>query len=63
MRRIALVSAIVAAIAAIAIPAAGASGRVLFHDHENFTDSFPGNICGIDGTSVVRGVDDFIEPA
>jgi hypothetical protein len=59
MSRIALMSVIVAAIAAVAIPAAGASGRVLFHNHENFTDSFPDSICGIDGTSVVKGVDNF----
>jgi hypothetical protein len=59
MSRVALMSAIVAAIAAVATPAAGASGRVLFHNHEHFTDSFPDNICGIDGTSVVSGVDNF----
>ncbi len=36
-----------------------AAPRIIAHFHENFTDSFPSEICGIAGTSVVRGVDNF----
>jgi len=54
-----LVAVIAAGLAVIAVPAAGAGSDLVFHEHENFTDSFPDNFCGIDGTSVVRGVDDF----
>ena len=54
-----LALAIVATIAGIAVSAAGATGSPVFHEHENFTDTFADNFCGISGTSVVRGVDDF----
>jgi hypothetical protein len=58
--RVGVLIAAVVAIVAVVIPASGvAAGRVLFHSHENFSDTFPDNICGIDGTSVVKGVDDF----
>jgi hypothetical protein len=50
----------VAAIVAVVLPGGGiAAGKVLFHSHDNFSDTFPDNVCGIDGTSVVKGVDDF----
>ena len=45
-------------LAALALAAQAAAGKVVFHSHDNFTDMFPDNICGIDGTSLVKGVDD-----
>jgi hypothetical protein len=59
MGRLALVSVVVAAIVAVVMPGSGVAAKPVFHSHENFSDTFADNICGIPGTSVARGVDNF----
>lgn len=59
MRRVALLSAVVAAIVAVVVPGSGVAAKPLFHSHENFSGTFEGDICGIPGTFVERGVDNF----
>ena len=59
MFRVSVVCALVVAGLAIAVPAIGSAGKVVFHSHENFRDSFADEFCGIQGTSVVKGVDNF----
>jgi hypothetical protein len=59
MRRSVLFCVAVAAIVAVVMPGAGAAAKVVFHEHENFSDTFADNICGIPGTTVVQGVDNF----
>jgi hypothetical protein len=59
MGRVALLSVLVAAIVAVVMPGSGVAAKPVFHSHENFSDTFADNVCGIDGTSVVRGVDNF----
>lgn len=45
---------------ALSLPSqASAASHVVFHNHDSFSDTFADNICGVDGTSVVRGVDNF----
>ena len=41
------------------MPGSGVAAKPVFHSHENFSDTFADNICGIPGTSVARGVDNF----
>ena len=57
MARVALLSVLVAAIVAVVMPGSGVAAKPVFHSHENFSDTFADNVCGIPGTSVVRGVD------
>jgi hypothetical protein len=57
MGRVAFISGVVAAIVAVVMPGSGVAAKPVFHSHENFSDTFPDNVCGIPGTSVVRGVD------
>jgi hypothetical protein len=59
MGRVALLSVVVAAIVAVVMPGSGVAAKVVFHSHENFSDTFADNICGIPGMSVARGVDNF----
>ena len=51
----------VVAVAALLLAAPGhvSAAPVSAHSHERFSDSFPNNLCGIAGTSVVRGVENF----
>jgi hypothetical protein len=53
---VAFASAVVAATTLVGI---GAAAAPVLDTHENFTDTFADSICGIPGTSVVRGVDNF----
>ena len=46
-------------VAALAGAGVGAASAPVLHTHENFTDTFDDEICGIAGTSEVRGVDNF----
>lgn len=48
-----------ASLIVLAVPGNASAARVIFHDHANFTDSFDDVFCGIAGTSVLRGVDNF----
>ena len=59
MRKFACICSIVAAAVAVAAGTGTAAKKAVFHSHENFTDTFPDSFCDIDGTSVVRGVDNF----
>ena len=49
-------SAVAAATTLVGI---GAAARPVIHEHESFNDTFADSICGIPGTSVARGVDNF----
>ena len=59
MRKSASFCVAIASLFVVAVPGHVTAARVIAHFHENFTDSFPDEICGIAGTSVVRGVDNF----
>lgn len=61
MRKTASFCVAMASLFVLAVPGNVTAARVIAHFHENFTDSFPDQICGIAGTSVVRGVDNFTE--
>ena len=50
---------VIAAIAALAIVAAASAAPPVTQSHENFSDTFADEMCGIAGTSVVRGVENF----
>jgi hypothetical protein len=50
---------VAAAVAALTVAAAGSAAKPTMQSHENFTDTFDDEICGIAGTSEVRGVDNF----
>jgi hypothetical protein len=57
MRRLCALSALVGALLlALAASTAGA-GPLIDRFHGTFSDTFPDNICGIDGTTVVSGMD------
>jgi hypothetical protein len=43
----------------LAAPGNVTAARIVAHSHENFSDTFDINYCGIAGTSVIRGVEDF----
>jgi hypothetical protein len=58
MGRLGFLVVLVAAVAVV-MPASGVAAKPVFMSHENFTDTFDDDICGIAGTSVVRGVDNF----
>jgi len=50
-----------AMVAALVLPASSAAGTpVQGPGHFTFTDSFPDSICGIEGTSVVTGKENFV---
>jgi hypothetical protein len=55
----AMAVAITAGLAALAGAGIGSAAAPVLHAHENFTDAFHDSTCGISGTSVVRGVDNF----
>jgi hypothetical protein len=55
----ALAVAIPAGVVALVGAGVGAAAAPVLHAHENFTDVFADSICGIAGTSEVRGVDNF----
>ena len=59
MGRVALFTVVIAAIVAVVMPGSGVAAKPVFHSHENFSDTFADNFCGIPGTSVARGVDNF----
>ncbi len=48
-----------AALFVVAVPSSVIAAPAIFRAHDNFVDSFPDQLCGIKGTSVVRGVDNF----
>jgi hypothetical protein len=59
MGRLVFLSVVSAAIVAVVMPGSGVAAKPVFHSHQNFSDTFSDGICGIPGTSVVRGVENF----
>jgi len=57
-RKLALVLAGAVALTIAASGSASAAAPVV-NEHSNFSDTFPDQQCGIDGTSTVKGVDNF----
>jgi len=59
MRRIALFCLTVASIVAVVIPSGGVAANLVFHSHNNFSNTFADNACGIPGTGTAEGVENF----
>ena len=57
MRRLFVVGALVASVSLALMASSAASAPLVDRFHGTFSDTFPDNICGIDGTSVVSGMD------
>jgi hypothetical protein len=57
MRRLFVVGALVASVSLALMASSAASAPLVDRFHGTFSDTFPDNICGIDGTSVVNGMD------
>jgi hypothetical protein len=47
------------ALLALVLPASSVAAKPVIQEHSNFSDTFPSNFCGIEGTSVVKGVESF----
>src|SRR5690349_18524623 len=58
MLRLLLASAAMMVVAAC-LAATGLAGKPADQSHDQFSDVFPDQICGIDGVSTVKGVDNF----
>jgi hypothetical protein len=59
MRKLLALAGLVGALLiALVLPASGGAARIVSHFHGTFSDAFPDNLCGIDGTSVLNGMDD-----
>ena len=54
-----LFSSAVLMVVAGCLAATGLAGKPTEQSHEQISDSFPDNICGIDGISTLKGVDNF----
>jgi hypothetical protein len=50
---------VLASLFVLAVPGNAAAARPIAHSHEQFSDSFAIDYCGIEGTSVLRGVTNF----
>jgi hypothetical protein len=59
MRKTSIICAAAAALFVALMPGSGMAAKPVDRSHENFTDTFPDELCGIAGTSVVKGVDNF----
>src|SRR5262249_22582033 len=57
MRRLCTLSALVGALLLASAASTAGAAPLIDRFHDSFSDTFPDNICGIDGTSVVNGVD------
>jgi hypothetical protein len=57
MGRLVFLSVVIGAIVAVLMPGSGVAAKPVFYSHANFRDTFPDEICGVPGTSFVRGVD------
>jgi hypothetical protein len=57
MRRVFVVGALVASVSLALMASSAASAPLVDRFHGTFSDTFPDNICGIDGTTVVSGMD------
>ena len=59
MTKVVFLCAAVAALFVVVLPGSGVAAKPVEQFHENFTDTFPDEVCGINGTSVARGVFNF----
>ena len=58
MRKSSLFFVVLASLFVLAVPGNAAAARIIAHSHERFSDTFPDTeICGIEGTSVISGVE------
>ena len=57
MRRLFVVGALVASVSLALMASSAASAPLVDRFHGTFSETFPDNQCGIDGTSVVSGMD------
>lgn len=61
MRKTGILCVAAAALFVVLMPGSGMAAAPIDRSHENFTDTFPDELCGIAGTSVVKGVDNFMQ--
>ena len=59
MRQTRIICVAAAALFVALMPGSGMAAKPVDRSHENFTDTFPDELCGIAGTSVAKGVDNF----
>ena len=57
MRRLCAISALVGALLVASAASTAGAAPLIDRFHDSFSDMFPDNICGIDGTSVFNAVD------
>jgi hypothetical protein len=57
MRRLSVLGALFAAISLALMASSASSARIVEQFHGTFSDTFDDNICGIEGTTVVSGMD------
>ena len=57
MRRLCSLTALFGALLLASMASTARAAPLTDHFHDSFTDTFPDALCGIDGTSVVSGVD------
>jgi hypothetical protein len=57
MRRVCALTALLGALLLASVASTAHAAPLLNRFHGTFSDTFPDNICGIDGTSVVNGMD------
>jgi len=57
MRRLSVLGALFAAISLALMASSASSAPIVEQFHGTFSDAFPDNICGIEGTTVVSGMD------
>ena len=57
MRRLCALSALIGALLLASMASTAGAAPLVDRFHGTFSDTFPDNICGIDGTSVVSGMD------
>jgi hypothetical protein len=57
MRKSSLFFVVLASLFVFAVPGNAAAAEPIAHFHERFSDTFPNEMCGIGGTSVIEGVE------
>ena len=56
MRKSSSFFVVLASLFVLAVPGNVTAAEIIAHSHERFSDSFPSELCGIEGTSVISGV-------
>ena len=59
MPKVRLLCVVLASLFVVVAPGSVIAAPPLFQAHDSFTETFPDAVCGIEGTSVVKGVDNF----